>query len=471
MKTTPLIAAAGIVAPAVAQGYKPAVSSSELAKLVNIDELVAGAQDLYDIAKANGGQRAFGGAGHNATQPFVEEYVEAQTELTVGGTDYVATYLTYSPSANLTKPLVAVSNIGCNATDYPSTVTGNIAYIKRGTCPFSEKVTNAKTAGAVGVIIYNHINKTVSGTLGGPGDWLPSVTVEYAPGQAILAQLSSAAEVSASIYINVIQENRTTFNVIAETKTGDHNNVLALGAHTDSVPEGPGINDDGSGTIGVLTVAKHLSKFSVKNAVRFGFWSAEEFGLLGPYHYVKTLNGTISGNASEISKVRAYVNFDMIASPNYALGVHDGDGSTFNFSGPPGSDTIEKNFGAFFTSKNLSFIPSEFSGRSDYAAFLENGIAAGGVDTGAEGLKTEEEAALFGGEAGVAYDINYHGPGDTVDNLALDAFLWNSQAIADAVGRYANDFGDIPKPNITSLERRGTEMAKRGKENRNGSSA
>lgn len=356
---------------------------------------------------------------------------------------------TYSPSGDLQKPLISVANIGCDLADYPTSVTGNIAYIKRGTCSFAEKAANAKTAGASGVIIYNHLNESLSGTLGEPGDWLPTVSVEYAPGQAILAQIASSNTTTADLFLEVIQENRTTFNVIAETKEGDHDNVLALGAHTDSVPAGPGINDDGSGTIGILAVAKHLAKFSVKNAVRFGFWSAEEFGLLGSYHYLRTINGTLGGNATEVAKIRAYLNFDMIASPNYALGVYDGDGSAFNLSGPAGSAQIERDFVAFFASKNKTTVPSEFSGRSDYAAFLDNGIASGGVDTGAEGLKTEEEAAAFGGEAGVAYDINYHQAGDTVDNLALDAFLWNTQAIADAVARYATDFGDIPKPNTT----------------------
>ncbi|CAI6332599.1 unnamed protein product [Periconia digitata] len=470
MKTTTSIVA-GLVAPVVAQ-YKPVVSSKELVGLVNTEELVAGAQDLYDIAKANGNTRAFGSPGHNATveyifealvetgyydvykQPFVELYEDAQVDFSVDGVEYAARYLTYSPSGDLDKPLIGISNIGCTLEDYPTSVTGNIAFIKRGECSFAQKATNAKTAGASGVIIYNHLNETLSGTLGEPGDWLPTASVEYGPGQAILAQLSGSNSTTASLTIDVVQENRTTYNVIAETKEGDHNNVLMLGAHTDSVPAGPGINDDGSGTIGILTVAKHLAGFSVKNAVRFGFWSAEEFGLLGSYHYLKTLNGTLAGNATEVGKLRAYLNFDMIASPNYALGVLDGDGSTFNLSGPAGSATIQKDFISFFASQNKSTVASEYSGRSDYAAFLDNGIPSGGVDTGAEGLKTEEEAVLFGGEAGVAYDINYHLIGDTVDNLALDAFLWNTQAIADATARYALDFGDIPKPNQTTEARK-----------------
>lgn len=89
-------------------------------------------------------------------------------------------------------------------------------------------------------------------------------------------------------------------------------------------------------------------------------------------------------------------------------------------------------------------MPSEFSGRSDYAAFIENGIPSGGLFTGAEVLKTEEEAELFGGEAGVAYDVNYHKAGDDINNLNKDAYLLNTKAIANSVAKYAKSFKSLP---------------------------
>ena len=146
-----------------------------------------------------------------------------------------------------------------------------------------------------------------------------------------------------------------------------------------------------------------------------------------------------------------------IASPNYVYGIYDGDGSGFNFSGPPGSDTIEKDFENFFDSNKLNHTPSIFSGRSDYAAFLQNGIPSGGLFTGAEEIKTEEEAALFGGEAGVALDANYHEAGDTIENLNQEAFLVNSQAIANSVAKYALAFDGIPQGNGT-LRRRNADV-------------
>lgn len=157
---------------------------------------------------------------------------------------------------------------------------------------------------------------------------------------------------------------------------------------------------------------------------------------------------SINGSETEMAKIRAYLNFDMIASPNYILGIYDGDGNTFNLTGPAGSNVIERDFEDFFESKGSPSVPTAFSGRSDYAAFIENGIPSGGLFTGAEVVKTEEEAALFGGEAGVAYDVNYHRPGDTIDNLNMDAFLLNTKAIANSVAKYARSFESLPAVNV-----------------------
>lgn len=236
-------------------------------------------------------------------------------------------------------------------------------------------------------------------------------------------------------------------NVIAQTKTGDPDNVIFVGAHADSVDAGPGINDNGSGSIGILEVARNLAKYSVTNAVRFAWWSAEEFGLLGARYYVN------QSSVEDLSKIRLYLNFDMIASPNYKLSIYDGDGSAFNLSGPAGSAEAEKLFEEYFVSVGLPSQPTEFNGRSDYGPFLDAGVAAGGLFTGAEQAKTEAEAALYGGEAGVAFDANYHRVGDTVANLNMDAFLVNSKAIAHAVATYATSFESLPPKGTRKIKR------------------
>ena len=334
--------------------------------------------------------------------------------------------------------------------DYPAELAGNIALISRGTCQFGLKSALAGNAGAIGALIYNNIPGPLQGTLGaGPrpeGDYVPTLALSQEQGTAFVESITGGATITATLDVLTVIENRTTYNVLATTNYGSINSTLIVGAHTDSVAAGPGINDDGSGTIGILEVAKQLAKYKVNNAVTFGFWSGEEEGLLGSTFFVEHLS------PEELATVRAYLNFDMIGSPNYIHAIYDGDGSAFNESGPAGSAEIEAFFENFFTSNGENFTATAFDGRSDYLAFIEAGIPAGGTFTGAEQIKTEEEAERFGGTAGEATDPNYHGPGDTVDNLNVEAFELHAKAIAASVAKYAVSFDSLPPK---SLERRG----------------
>jgi Zn-dependent M28 family amino/carboxypeptidase len=238
---------------------RPLVSSEKLQSLIKTKDLLAGSQKLQDIADAHGGNRAFGGGGHNATvdylyntlkslkyydvvkQPFTEIYSEGTGSLTVDGQTIAAQTLTYTPAGEATRPLVAVANLGCDAADFPATVSGNIALISRGTCTFAQKAINAKAAGAVGAVIYNNAAGELAGTLGEPfKEYAPVVGISQADGQALLTKLA-AGEVTAALKVDALVEERVSYNVIAETKEGDHNNVLVVGGHSDSVPAGPGI--------------------------------------------------------------------------------------------------------------------------------------------------------------------------------------------------------------------------------------
>ena len=317
-------------------GYgMPPVSSEQLQSLISLDELISGAARLQAFADASGGNRVFGGPGHNATvnflyevlestgyydvslQEFIAPYSGGTASLTVNGEEIPVDLLTYTGEGSGTGPLVAVDNLGCEASDYPPEVSGGVALISRGECTFATKATNAQAAGAIGAAIYNNAPGSLAGTLGEPGDYPPTVGMTTEDGEALLALLD-AGSVEATIITDVVEENRTTYNVLAETKGGDHDNVVVLGGHTDSVEKGPGINDDGSGIIGILNVAIALTNFSVTNAVRFGFWSAEEFGLLGSTAYVQQVNHS----AADVAKIRLYLNFDMIASPNYVYAIY-----------------------------------------------------------------------------------------------------------------------------------------------------
>lgn len=303
------------------------VDSERLQAAITEASLRAGSQKLMDFATANEGNRAFGSKGHQATvdflydsltaldyydvykQEFIAPFSAGSVALELGGVTVDAKVMTYSPSGSGDAGVVAVNSLGCTVEDFPADVKGKVALISRGECTFGVKATNAKTSGAVAAIIFNNVDGSLSGTLGEASDgYAPVAGISLEAGQAILKSLE-AGEVTAKFDVATIQEDRVTHNVIAETRTGDKNNVLVVGGHTDSVWEGPGINDDGSGIIGVLRVAEALSKFKVKNAVRFGFWSAEEYGLIGSYAYMKKINQS----ETDLAKIRAYLNVDMVS--------------------------------------------------------------------------------------------------------------------------------------------------------------
>jgi Zn-dependent M28 family amino/carboxypeptidase len=204
------------------------------------------------------------------------------------------------------------------------------------------------------------------------------------------------------------------------------------GAHHDSVQAGPGINDNGSGASALIEIAEEMSRLKLPNKLRFAWWGAEEDGLVGSTRYVGGLSD------DEVTDIEMYLNFDMIASPNYGLFIYDGDGSGFDLEGPDGSDDIEHLFERYFAERNIPSEPTAFSGRSDYQAFINNGIPAGGLFTGAEVPKTAAQVQKWGGTAGVAYDACYHAACDTIDNLDHTALSINADAIAYAMYLYAS---------------------------------
>ncbi len=191
-----------------------------------------------------------------------------------------------------------------------------------------------------------------------------------------------------------------------------------LGGHSDSVAEGPGINDDGSGSLSILEIATHLTKYSVNNSVRFAWWAGEEEGLLGSDYYVSQLS------ESENLKIRLFMDYDMMASPNYAYQVYNAT----NAVNPVGSEELRDLYTKWYADQGLNYSFIAFDGRSDYDAFIKNGIPGGGIATGAEGVKTKEEEQQFGGRAGEWFDPCYHQLCDTVDNLDLEAWEFNTKA-------------------------------------------
>jgi Zn-dependent M28 family amino/carboxypeptidase len=202
------------------------------------------------------------------------------------------------------------------------------------------------------------------------------------------------------------------------------------GAHLDSVIEGPGINDNGSGSAALLETALMMANLHPENTLRFAWWAAEEQGLVGSTDYVAGLS------QAERDRIALYLNYDMVGSPNYIFMVYDADESTFpapeGVTIPPGSTAIEDLYESYYTWIGEPYDDTEFSGRSDYQAFIDNGIPSGGLFTGAEEIKTEEQEAIWGGTAGEQFDPCYHEACDGIDNVDLHALEVNSDLIAFA---------------------------------------
>jgi Zn-dependent M28 family amino/carboxypeptidase len=464
---------ASLCAVGVAVAAAP-TDTSGLRAAVNSAGILEHEQEFQNIADANFGTRASGTPGYDAsadyvadtlrsagytvteqqfTFPFFEETgpstferVSPEPRTFVRGSEYEV--MEYSGEGDVTAQVVPTNDIiipptaepsstsGCEASDFPAETDGNIALIQRGTCDFAVKVQNAETAGAVGVIIFNEGQEgrtdVIDGTLGAPAG-IPAIDTTFATGQELYNQALSGNTI-VHIVTQTVSEDRQTTNVIADYPAGGRTDrTVVVGAHLDSVIEGPGINDNGSGSAGILEIALQMRELGItpRNHVRFAFWGAEESGLLGAEYYVNQLP------KRQLKNIAVNLNFDMIGSPNYVRFVYDGDGSDTEASGPSGSGTVEDVFNDYFASQGLETEPTAFDGRSDYGPFIDAGVPAGGLFTGAEEIKTPEQAAIYGGVAGLAYDPCYHQACDTIGNVNVNALDEMADGAAHATLTFA----------------------------------
>lgn len=378
--------------------------------------------------------------------PSILEQVAPVPTTYVEGTDY--RLMANTDPGNVTAQVTSVdldlglgnaSTSGCETSDFAGFPVGNIALIQRGACAFQLKAENAAAAGAVGAIIFNQGNTpdrfgVINGTLSADyNGGIPVFFATYNNGE----EWDLTPELIMDMVANVFRDEAITFNVLAETPKGDHSNVVMVGAHLDSVNEGPGIQDNGSGSAAILEVAEQMAKVKPRNKIRFAWWGAEESGLIGSTFYVNSLS------QKEQDNIALYLNFDRIGSPNFVRFIYDGDGSEFGLSGPSGSESIEYFFEDFYNDKGLASEQIAFSGNSDYQAFINVGIPAGGLFTGSEGIKTPEQAAIYGGTAGNQYDPCYHLACDTFDNISLEVLDQNADAVAAATLQYSMNTEEI----------------------------
>jgi Zn-dependent M28 family amino/carboxypeptidase len=468
------------VAPAAPAGGDT-FSSSALREHVTVDGILEHERALQLIADRFDGTRTSGSPGYDASADYVARKlrsaglnvtrqrfpfrffdepsppamarVSPEPRTYVAGTDIATLDYSGSKPEGVTATVQAVdltlppgteantSTSGCEDADFAGFAAGNIALMQRGTCAFGVKARNAQAHGAVGVIIFNEGQAPgrtglVLGTLSAENFVaIPAVGATFEVGRE-LAGLPGAV---VTLSTDTFQEVRQTENVFGDTRDGDPNRTIVIGAHLDSVPGGPGINDNGSGTSQNLEIAEELGHAGkVRNKLRFAFWGAEEANLVGSTFFV---NGLSEG---ELARIKANINFDMVASPNFVRFVYDGDGSAgLSAPGPNGSGLIERLFLDYFADQGLAVEPTAFDGRSDYGPFIAAGVPAGGTFTGAEAIKTPEQAAVYGGTAGAPYDPCYHEACDTFANVNPTVLDQMSDAAAHVVVQLARTRGGI----------------------------
>ena len=452
-----------------------------LPDLVTAEAIEAHLVNLNTIAEYNGGNRATGTPGYDVAALYVEDQLKragyepyrheydyeawrenspavlAQTapkehpyEL---DEDYVT--MSYSGAGDVTAPAVAVeadsAESGCSPDDFADFPEGAVAITVRGGCAFSEKVQNAADAGASAALVVNNEDEVFLGTVGELSD-IPAIGVSGLVG----ADLLGITDLELQVTVDSEVKEESSFSILAETPGGRADNVVVAGGHLDSVEEGPGINDNGSGSAFLLETAIQLAKQEdPNNKVRFAFWGTEESGLVGSGEYVADLT------EEELDDIALYLNFDMIGSHNYGRFVLDGRMELPGSGGAPsGSGAIAKVFEDYFEDQGQVSEPGVLSGRSDYLAFMQAGVPSGGLFSGADGVKSEEQVEWYGGTAGEMFDPYYHTPDDNLENIN-----WDSVAELSAAGAHGVEFfaeSTLPVNGVLSLSAVQVDLPRKG---------
>ncbi len=457
-------------------------NTQKLRKGVTLEGVLEHERALQAIANENDGTRAAATPGYDASVAYVQQRLETAgydvtldpfefakwtkngpstfertspaPEVFVEDSDYIVSQ--FSAGGDVTGDVFIAGNTvipppggpgtsvsGCDPDDFAG-AAGKIALIQRGTCPFVQKYENAEDAGAIAALIFNDgfEGREEPLFITAPQDIsIPAAMIHNDIGEEIYDQAQSGP-VTLHVAVDATTTPITQYNVLADTG-GNPDRTTVVGAHLDSVEEGPGINDNGSGSAGILEIAEEVAELKEpRNRIRFAWWGAEEAGLVGSSDYVENLSG------AERAQLEANLNFDMIGSPNFVRFVYDGDLSDSPpppSGAPAGSAQIEDTFLRYFDKRGLATDPTAFDGRSDYGPFIEDGIPAGGLFTGAEGIKTAEQEATYGGSAGLAYDPCYHQFCDTFANLSYTALDQMSDAAAHTTWTLASSKSPITR--------------------------
>ncbi|BBY18003.1 peptidase M28 [Mycolicibacterium litorale] len=436
----------------------PADLADDLAAKVTVDALSTHLEALQDIAERNGGNRAQGTPGFDASVDYVAKLLrdrgfEVQTPefdryggtrggapgLTVNGrghpVDKASLLVDTGPEGVDAVTLRPVKPAGCAAADYGRTdVRRAIVVVDDTGCSVVVKQNVAVDRGAVGLLVV-----TTGGDKGSPpGLFTPGYYRELTIPVGIIGADANAALRRTTAPVRLRLDGQPVMaksrNVLAQTTTGDARNVVMAGAHLDSVAGGPGINDNGTGVAAVLETALQLgSSPQIDNAVRFAFWGSEEIGLEGSRAYLRSLD------AEHLADIAVYLNFDMLGSPNAGYFTYDGDQSaaTAPVPVPEGSAGVERLLAGYLNLAGVRPADMPLGNATDYEPFLAAGVPIGGLTTGAAQQKTPVQARLWGGRAATPFDPNYHTRRDTVDNVDRRALGIMAPGVAFAVGTYA----------------------------------
>lgn len=442
----------------------PAEFARDLAGAVTADGMYTHLDKLQEIADANDGNRGQGTAGLAASVDYVAQFLRdkgfdvetpeyerldrmegGDPKLTVNGRDHhvdQASLLISTPPGGLKAITLRPGKpAGCRASDYDGvSVKGAISVVDDTGCSVVDKQNVAVGEGAVGLLVVSEEGR--SGLF--PPGYYRGLTVPV----GIIDTATNAALRRTTARVALVLDSKPVLakgrNVLAQTKTGDTSNVVMAGAHLDSSAASPGVNDNGSGVAALLETASALgSQPRTTNAVRFAFWGSEENGLAGATSYLRGLS------AEQLSQIALYLDFDMIGSSNAGYFTYDGDQSAQPnpdipvHAVPEGSAGIERTLAGYLYSAGVRPADMPLSRITDYNAFLSVGVPIGGLTAGSSQRKSEAQARLWGGHAGIAFDPNYRTRRDTVDNINRDALAVMGSAAAFAVATYAQSIDGV----------------------------
>ena len=327
---------------------------------------------------------------------------------------------------------------GCAASDFAGFPAGNIALVQRGTCNFGVKAKNAEAAGAARVVVFNEgqpgREAPVAGTSASRSS-IPVMGTTYALGVDTVTALRGGQTVDVARHHR--HRQRDPHDLQRDRR-------LALG-RPEPHRRGQRPQRLGRARARASTTTAPAPRWTSSSPdTRHGGTEPAQPRPLplgrrrrgGPAR-LQLLRRHLT--APTKAQIIAMLDFDMVASPNYARQVYDGDGSTFGPTRPVPTARASSRASstAASTSQDQAHEPIPFDGRSDYVAFTNAGIPAGGIFTGAEEPRPAEQQAMFGGTEGAPLDPCYHQACDTFDNLNLKVLGQMKDAAADVLYQLA----------------------------------